>query len=71
MRIVIDTDGNSANTSISINGERIDVLKEFHLSVHYLKKLKLQMVKEINGKMEFVSYYGDDFKKFDEFNQPK
>ena len=71
MRIVIDTDGNSANTSISINGERIDTLKEFHLSVHHLKKLKLQMVKELNGKKEFLSYYGDDFKKYDECNKPK
>ena len=72
MRIEIETDGNSAKTSISINRERIETLKEFHLSVHYPKKVKLQMAKEIdNGKMEFLSYYGDDFKKYDEFNKPK
>lgn len=71
MRIEIQSDGNSANTEISINGTRIDTLKEFHLSVHYQKKVKLQMVKEVGGKQEFLSYYSDDFKKYDEVNPSK
>ena len=71
MRIEINTNGDSSQTSITINGVRIDILKEFHLSIHHLKKVKLQMVKEIDKKVEFISYYGEDFKKFDEVNNAK
>jgi hypothetical protein len=71
MRILIDTNGDPSMTTISINGEKIEIAKEFHVSIHYARKVKLQMVKEIGNKTEFISYYGDDFKKMDEFNPPK
>jgi hypothetical protein len=66
MRIVIDTDG-GFESKISINGKAIeDVTQEFNLSIRAGRKPKIQMVKEIAGKPEFISYYGDDIKKYDE-----
>lgn len=68
MRILIDTNGHWLDTVISLNDKKIDTLKEFHFSVHSGKRVKLQMVKEVDGQTEFISYYGDDFKKFDEYS---
>jgi len=72
MRITIDTDGDGNSTLVYLNGNLQKNLKEFHLSIHYQKKVKLQMIKEIDGTTEFLSYFGEDFNKFDEVNnKPK
>ena len=71
MEIKIVTNGDCADTEISINGNPIKTLKEFNLSVQVGRKVKLQMVKEVNGQNEFLSYYGGDFAKFDEYNSIK
>lgn len=71
MKILINTDGDGSKTSISINGNILTKTEEFHISICGQKKVKLQIVRELDGKKEFVSYFGDDFKKYDEFNPPK
>jgi len=71
MRIVIDTDGTSDNTQISFNGQKQELVKDFHLSIHAGKKVKVQMIREIEGAMIPISLYADDFKKYDEFNPIK
>ena len=69
MRIVIETDG-GVESKISINGkEQQDVLQEFGISIRAGRRPKIQMIKEIAGKAEFLSYYGDDIKKYDEVNK--
>ena len=69
MRIVIETQGDSNDTKVSIN-DRQQKLTEFQLSVRSGKKIKIQLCRDNNGKPEFVSYYGDDVKKYDEY-QPE
>lgn len=71
MRIVIDTDGTSDNTQIRFNGQQQNLVKDFHLSIHAGKKVKVQMVREVEGAMLPISLYADDFKKYDEFNPQK
>ena len=69
MKIVIDTNGLADNTTISFNGEEQKKVGEFHLSIIGGRKLKLQMKKDIEGKEQFLSYFGEDFKKFDELKE--
>lgn len=71
MRIVIDTDGQGCNTQILFNGELQKTLIEFNLSVKMERGVKVQMIKDIDGKKEFLSYFGGDFKKYDEINPNK
>lgn len=71
MRIIVDTDGTTDNTVISLNGEKMEGLKEFHFSMNPHKqrdgfvikgKCKMQVI--LNR--EFRSYFAGDFKKYDE-----
>ena len=71
MRIIIETDGTGRNTEIYFNGEKQTNLNEFQMTIRALRNVKIQLVKEIDGKKEFLSYYGDDLKKYDEVNKPK
>lgn len=68
MKIEIDTDGSGEGTNIKLNGVMQLTLKEFNFSVRALKKCKLQIERldEKTNKFEFLSFYGEDFKKFDE-----
>ena len=66
MKILIETTSDWFDTKISLNGRIIEDLKEFQLSVRAGKKAKLQMIREIAGRNEFLSYYGADFGKLDE-----
>ena len=66
MIIIIDTNGNGCDTDIHFNGEEQKKVKEFHISIMAGRKVKMQLVKEIEGKNQLLSYYADDFKKFDE-----
>jgi len=76
MKIEIETNGDYQSTVISINGEKLlpprAEVKEFHLSIHTKGKVKLQITKfnQETEKYDFVSMYGGDFEKFDEFNHP-
>lgn len=67
MKIEIVTDGDSRNTKITMNGEEL-LVSEFNFSIRAGKKAKLQMqrVSKQTHKVEFVSYYADDFIKVDE-----
>lgn len=70
MEILISTNGNGEDTTISINGELQDNLTFFTITVRKFNKVKCQMEREFekNGKSrkEFVSYYAGDFVKNDE-----
>jgi hypothetical protein len=72
MKIIVDTDGTYEGTVISFNGEDLLPPKskviEFHLSIHPKGKMKLQLTKIDcdTKKGEFISMYGEDFKKYDE-----
>ncbi len=70
MRIEVDTNGNGAETRISINGELQANLTYFSLTARPFGKVKCQMVREVvkdgKKKEEFVSYYGADFERNDE-----
>ena len=74
MKIEIETNGDYQSTVISINGEKLlpprAEVKEFHLSIHTKGKVKLQVTKfnQETEKYDFISMYGGDFEKFDEFN---
>lgn len=79
MRIIIDTDGSTKKTEISINGEVQKELKEFHFSMNPDKKrqgfviegkCKIQQIQTIDSKPKFMSFYGDDMKKIDEVTKP-
>ena len=69
MRIVIETDGygNSAGTSIVINGRRQQLI-EFNLTIREGKPVKVQLVREMNGKPDFATYFAGDIQKYDEYN---
>jgi len=75
MKIEIETNGDYRSTVISLNGEKLippkAELKEFHLSIHTKGKVKMQLTKfnQETEKYDFISMYGADFEKFDEFNQ--
>ncbi|MFH8039051.1 MAG: hypothetical protein QXJ14_03510 [Candidatus Aenigmatarchaeota archaeon] len=77
MKITIETNGNYEDTIISFNDEKLippkAEVKEFHLSIHPKGKVKLQLVKynQEERRYEFISMYGGDFEKFDEFNNLK
>lgn len=71
MRIVIDTDGTADNTQISFNGQKQELVKDFHVSIHGGRKVKVQMIREVSGATLPISLYADDFKKYDEFNPQK
>ena len=74
MRIIIDTDGNYEGTKVSFNGELClpptEKIEELHLSVHPKGKVKMQLTRynENLKKRDFISMYGGDFAKYDEFN---
>ncbi|MFH1423097.1 MAG: hypothetical protein ABIH42_10350 [Planctomycetota bacterium] len=65
MKIVIVTDGSGANTKLFFNGAEQKAFREFNISVFSARKAKLQLVKEVDGRNEFLSYYGDDFRMYD------
>lgn len=72
MRIVIDTDGYTRNTQISINGKALKGIREFNFSMnpHRFRnggislqgKCKMQQIFE----GDFRSYFAEDFRKMDE-----
>jgi len=67
MRIEIDTNGYADETKILINGKTPPELTEFNLTIRAGRKVKLQMTRDDKkGQPEFISYFGDDFKKMDE-----
>lgn len=70
MKIIIDTTGTANTTKISINGEEKN-LESFDLSVKAGRNLKLHMVENIGKKLYPISFYGTDFKTYDETNPPK
>ena len=70
-RIVIDTDGEPANTRVSING--IDYkFREFNIGCTLTGKgVKMQLVyTDPQGQTQFCSFFRSDFQKFDEYNKP-
>lgn len=67
MRIVIDTDGHGDTTRISYNGVEQKNVKEFCLTVRAGRSVKLQVAAEIDGGTRFMSFYGEDFKKNEEY----
>lgn len=74
MRIVIETDGNGSTTQVSFNGEPQRDLLELQLTVNAQRKVKMQMIRyreSDSQRKEFVSYYGEDFKKLDEVMSEK
>lgn len=71
MRIVIETDGNSDNTSVSINGKELKNLIEFHVTAGACRRPKLVMVREIDKEKEVMSYFAGDFQKYDEYHPIK
>lgn len=67
MRILIETDGCSANSTIIINGEKQE-FKEFGITVNKrLPNVKAQLIKVIEGRPIVMSFYAGDFKKYDEY----
>ena len=77
MEIVISTNGTSKDTTIKINGKQVKDLTEFHFSMNPDRKRQgftidgkckmheMFFMKEQN-KGDFRTYYGDEFKKYDE-----
>jgi hypothetical protein len=69
MKIEILTDGCGNTTEIKINDEKLEDIDFFNFSVNAGKSAKLQMKQKINKKQHFISYYGGDFKMYDETNK--
>lgn len=73
MKLIIETDGLTKNTSIQINGKKIEGLKEFHFDMNshkqregYVLEGKCKMVQFFEG--DFRSVFGEDFKHLDGLN---
>lgn len=68
MKIEIETNGKGDETKILINGVEETKLKSFEFSVNVDRsnKAKMTLMKIIDGKYLPLSYFADDFKKFDE-----
>lgn len=71
MKIEIETNGSTQQTVVLINGRPVENLVEFHFSMNPTRfhkhgstqgKCKMQ----VGCRGNFMSYYGDDFKKYDE-----
>jgi hypothetical protein len=71
MKIVIETDGTGANTGIWLNDVKQEKVAEFNLSINATRSAKLQMVREVEGKMMPLSFFAGDFKIFDNYNPIK
>ena len=75
MQIIIDTDGTSNNTVISVNGKKLEDLTEYYFSMRPNRynngsmksfgKIKIQEIR----KTSMQSFFGADCKKIDELNQ--
>lgn len=67
MRILIETDGCPANSKLTINGEAQE-FGEFGITINKkLANVKIQLIRIINGRPFPLSFYGGDFKKYDEW----
>ena len=66
MKIEVETNGDSRHTTIKLNGVTQE-LSEFNLSIKGGHKCKIQLrrMNSLMKKMEFVSYFGEDFNKYD------
>jgi hypothetical protein len=70
MQIIIDTDGLTKNTSIQINGKKVEKITEFHFDMNphrkkngYILEGKCKMTQFFDG--DFRSIFGEDFKYLD------
>ena len=68
MKIELETNGRGDETQITINGKVQTNLTFFEFSVNTDRsnKCKMTMMQCINGEFQPVSYFADDFRKFDE-----
>lgn len=77
MKIVIETNGMNRDTTITLNGKKIEGLKEFSFSMNPHKMKGGNRIIEGKCKMnmgydgDFRSYFADDFKKFGEYLKPE
>lgn len=71
MRIVIETNGIGDETSIKINDVEETELKFFELSVNVERsnRVKIWMVKKVDGRYIPINFYGEDVQKFDQADQ--
>ena len=71
MKIEIETNGVGTETNIIINGEIQDTLKffEFSVNVERSNKVKLFMIRKVDGKYIPMEFYGEGIRKFDEAGQ--
>ena len=75
MKIIIETNGDARDTSISFNNQTLlpplAMIKDFRLSIQADGKLKLRLLafNPQTKKYEIpLSMYGNDFKKYEELN---
>ncbi len=73
MEIIITSDGLTKNTSIQVNGKKIEGLTEFHFDMNphrnkngYILEGKCKMMQFFNG--DFRSLFEEDFKHLDGLN---
>ena len=76
MEIIINTNGMTADTTITLNGKKIEGLREFSFSMNPHRNRGGQ--RQIEGKCnmgmafdgDYRSYFADDFRKFSVYLKP-
>ena len=68
MKIVIETNGIGTETNIEINGIPEEKLKffEFSVNVDRSNKVKLFMIRKVDGRYIPMEFFGEGIRKFDE-----